>query len=136
MSLRMEKVNKELQRQIMNILQKEIDDPDIDFLSITRVVTTSDLQESKVYFSLLDENKYSKVKQVLADMRGVIRSSLGKKVRLKILPQLNFIPDESIKYSVDIYQKIEDIKNAESSTSKFKKKGEGYDEEDNRKNTK
>ena len=101
----------------MSIIQKEIDDPDMDFLSITRVDTTKDLQESRVYFSLLDENKYDKAKQILDDMRGFIRTNLGKKIRLKILPQLNFIPDESIKYSVDIYQKIEEIKDANETGS-------------------
>jgi ribosome-binding factor A len=107
----MEKVNKELRRQLTDIIQKEIDDPDVEFLSITRVETTSDLQESKVYFSLLDDSKYPKVKQILEEMKGYIRGILGKKIRLKILPHLNFISDESIKYSVDIYQKIEEIKN-------------------------
>ena len=117
MSLRMERINRELRKQIMSIIQKEIDDPDMDFLSITRVDTTKDLQESRVYFSLLDENKYDKAKQILDDMRGFIRTNLGKKIRLKILPQLNFIPDESIKYSVDIYQKIEEIKDANETGS-------------------
>ncbi len=93
----------------MDIIQKEIDDPELSFLSITRVETTADLQESKVYFSLLDD-KYDKAIQSLENMRGFIRSTLGKKIRLKILPQLNFIPDKSIKYSVDIYRKIEEIK--------------------------
>ncbi len=94
----------------MDIIQKEIDDPDMEFLSITRVKTTSDLQESKVYFSLLNENNYPKAEKVLATMAGFIRSSLGKRIRLKNIPKLNFIPDSSIKYSVDVYQKIEEIK--------------------------
>ena len=114
----MEKVNREIRKQLMDIVQKEIDDPDLEFLSITRVETTADLQESKVYFSLLDDSKYQKAKQVLAGMRGYIRGVLGKKIRLKILPQLNFLPDESIKYSVDIYNKIEEIKNSEENDEK------------------
>ncbi len=117
MSLRMEKVNKELRKQIMAIIQKEIDDPALDFLSITRVETTKDLQESKVYYSLLDENKYIHAKDVFDKMRGTLRRILGKKVRLKVLPQLNFIPDNSIKYSVDIYQKIEELKEKEKGKS-------------------
>ena len=114
MSLRMEKVNQELKKQIATIVSKEIDDPDLDFLSITRVETTADLQESKVYYSMLDEGKYDKAKDVLARMRGFIRGVLGKKIRLKVLPQLIFIPDESIKYSVDIHNKIEEIKNSQN----------------------
>jgi len=117
-SLRMEKINKELRKQIMEIIQREVDDPALEFLSVTRVVTTPDLQESKVYFSLLNEDKYQKAKGVLEEMKGFIRGSLGKKIRLKILPQLFFLPDKSIKYSVDIYQKIEEIKNIEENNEK------------------
>jgi len=109
----MEKINRELRKQIGEIIQREIEDPAVEFLSITRVVTTSDLQESKVYFSLLDEKNYSKAAQILDKTKGFIRRILGKKVRLKTLPQLHFMPDESIKYSVDIYQKMEEIKDAE-----------------------
>lgn len=110
MSLRMEKVNRQLQKQIVEIIRNEIDDPKISFLSVTRVVTTSDLRESKVYFSLLDEKQFSYAQEVLDKMSKFIRGVLGKKIRLKILPQLKFIPDDSIKYSVDIYAKIEEIK--------------------------
>ncbi|MFH1519104.1 MAG: 30S ribosome-binding factor RbfA [Candidatus Omnitrophota bacterium] len=106
----MEKINQELKKQIMAVIQREIDDPGLDFLSIVRVETTKDLQESKVYYTLLDENSYIKAKEALEQMKGFIRSSLAKRIRLKTLPQLNFIPDESIKYSVDIYQKIEEVK--------------------------
>jgi len=110
MSLRIEKVNAELRRQIMQIIQKEIDDPIVDFLSITRVETTLDLQESKVYFSMLDESKYDAAQEILDSTNSLIRVKLAKKIRLKILPKLFFKPDNSIKYSVDIYQKIEELK--------------------------
>ena len=106
----MEKVNRQLQKQIMAVIQKEVDDPDMDFLSITRVETTKDLQESRVYYSLLNESNYDKAAVILEKMKGFIRSSLAKRIRLKILPHLNFIPDNSVKYSVDIYKKIEEIK--------------------------
>ena len=110
MSLRIEKVNAELRRQIMQIIQKEIDNPIVDFLSITRVETTRDLQESKVYFSMLEESKYGKAQEILDRMNSLIRVKLAKKIKLKILPKLFFKPDDSIKYSVDIYQKLEELK--------------------------
>ena len=109
MSLRMEKVNRQIQKLITEIIQKEVDDPDMDFLSITRVDTTRDLQESKVYYSLLTEETLAKAKETLARMGGFIRGKLGKRIRLKVLPQLNFMPDESMKHSVDIYKKIEEL---------------------------
>lgn len=113
MSLRMEKVNRQIQKLIVAIIQKEIDDPDMDFLSITRVETTRDLGESRVYYSLLNEENLAKAGQALDRMRGFIRGSLAKKIRLKVLPQLHFIPDDSMKYSVDIYKRIEEIKKSE-----------------------
>jgi ribosome-binding factor A len=119
MSLRIEKINSELRRQIMDIIQKEIDDPTLGLLSITRVETTPDLQESKVYFSLLDDTKYARAKEVLDIMNAFIRVNLGKKIRIKILPQLKFIPDNSIKYSIDIFKKIEELE--EESRNKKKK---------------
>ena len=97
----------------MDIIQKEIDDPDLEFLSITRVDVTADLREAKVYFSVFDESKYKKAKEGLAKMNGLIRGILGKRIRLKFLPQLTFIPDDSMKYSVDIYKRIEEIKKEE-----------------------
>ncbi|MBN3039991.1 MAG: 30S ribosome-binding factor RbfA [Candidatus Omnitrophica bacterium] len=110
MSVRMDKINQEIRKQIMEVIQREIDDPTLEFLSITSVRTTSDLQECRIYFSMLQDDKYPQAKETLEKMKGFIRSSLAKKIRLKVLPQLVFFPDDSIKYSVDIYRKIEEIK--------------------------
>jgi ribosome-binding factor A len=119
MSLRMEKINSELRKQITQIIQEEIDDPALGLLSITRVDTTADLQESKVYFSLLDERKYPEVQQIFKKMGAFIRMNLGKRIRIKILPQLKFIPDDSIRYSVHIYQKIEEINKSKGAKTKI-----------------
>jgi len=105
----MEKVNREIRKQIMGVISKEMDDPLFDFLTVTRVDTTSDLRESKVYFSLLDESKYTHAQESLDKMSKFIRVNLGKKIRMKYLPELKFIADNSIRYSVDIHKKIEDV---------------------------
>jgi ribosome-binding factor A len=118
MSLRMEKVNMEIRRQITHIIQDEVDDPTIGLLSITRVDTSPDLKESKVYFSLLDDTQYDKVKDILDKMSKLIRVNLAKRIRIKILPELKFIPDDSIKYSVDICQKIDQINKEDKENEK------------------
>lgn len=109
MSLRMQKVNQEIKRQITYIIQQELDDPEIEFISITRVDTCSDLSESKIYFSMLNENKYEVAQDILNKSNKFIRTALAKRIYLKTLPNLKFIPDASIKYSVEMYQKIEEI---------------------------
>jgi len=77
----------------MEIIQKEIDDPHLGLVSITRVDTTSDLKESRIYFSVLNDD-FSKVDKILNKMKGCIRANLGRRIRLRILPQLIFIPDD------------------------------------------
>jgi len=109
----MERVNRELCRQITKIVQEEIDDPAFEFLSITHVKTTADLRECKVYFSLLDEKEEKRAQEALDKMSRFIRGNLGKRVRIKIIPELKFIFDDSMKYSVDIYKKIEEIRKSE-----------------------
>jgi len=112
MSLRMDKVNSEIKHKVADIIRREIDDPHLGLVSITRVRTTSDLRESRIFFSVLD-NDFVKAEKILNSMKGFIRLILGREVRLKILPQLVFVPDDSIKYSVDIYNKIEEVRGAE-----------------------
>ncbi len=113
MSVRIEKINNEMRKQLMKIVQQEVDDPSLRLLTITKVDTTSDLKEAKVYFSLLDQKNYQKCKKALKNMKGLIKGNLARKIRLKKMPELSFFPDKSIKYSLDIYQKIEALKDEE-----------------------
>jgi len=114
MPLRMDKINSQLKRCITEIIQQEIDDPTVGMVSIVRVDTARDLSEAKVYFSVLNGN-FGKLDEIFDKMGGFIRSLLGKKVRLKRTPKLFFIADDSMKYSVDICKKIEEVTSAEES---------------------
>jgi len=109
MSIRMEKINSQIKKIITEIVQRELDDPHCTFISITSVSTTKDLREAKVYFSTLKDNEIEHAEKSLNKMSGFIRKMLGKKVRLRILPALTFLPDTSIKYSVEINRKIEEV---------------------------
>ena len=121
MSRRMEKVNEEIKRSVMKIIQQELDDPRLDMVSITRVVTTSDLKESRVYFSVLKEENIAWAQESLNKTAGFIRKLLGKMIRIKILPDLKFYFDEGLRYSDHIFQKIEQVKRDEEDNSADKR---------------
>ena len=129
MSMRMEKINSQIKQSLADIVLKEIDDPAADLLSIVKVDTTPDLRECRVYYSLLDDKQYEHVQSLLEKMSKFMRHQLGKRVRLKNLPSLRFIGDDFIKYSVDIYQKIEDVKSDESSNPDTERDNGGLDDE-------
>lgn len=93
----------------MEIIQSELDDPHLGLVSVTKVHTMPDLKTSRIYFSVLNNAEFERTEKILTSMSGFIRRILGKKMRIKILPHLVFIPDDSIKYSVDIYTKIEEV---------------------------
>jgi ribosome-binding factor A len=107
--MRIERVNSELQRQLTEVIRQEVDDPVVSMLSIIHVDTTKDLQEARVYYSLLDETSYEKAQKALEAMTKTIRVHLAKRIAMRLLPRLRFIPDDSIKYSVDISKRIEEI---------------------------
>lgn len=108
MSLRMKKINSTIKKAIIQIIQEEIDDPHFGFLSITKVDTTADLSESRIYFSIWGADEKAALK-ILQEMNSFLRVSLGKQIYLKKLPRLIFIPDDSIRYSVQINKKIDEI---------------------------
>ena len=111
MSNRMDKVNRQIKKRLMEIIQEEVDDPNMGVVSIVRVETSKDLRISKVFYSVLgDKTQAEYAGSVLDKLSGFMRYCLGKKIRIKFLPELEFIPDNGIEYSVSIYKKIEEVK--------------------------
>jgi ribosome-binding factor A len=93
------RVSEQIKKEISLIIQGELKDPKIGFLTVTGVEITNDLSEAKVYLSVLgsDQEKEDTLK-ALAKGNGYIRTELGKRVRLRIVPKLFFIIDSSIAY--------------------------------------
>ena len=110
MSRFMGRVNGQIKREISIIIGREVDNPAIEFISITRVDTSKDLRQAKVYFSVYPQEKREIASDALAKMKDFIRTKLGRRLRLKFLPEITFILDTNIEYSVDIYAKMEEIK--------------------------
>lgn len=110
MNLRIERVNQEIKRKLMEVIQEEIDDPSLSVMSIVRVDTARDLSVSRVFYSLFAEKKVgAHAQETLKKMSGFLRRELGRRIRLKFLPRLEFIVDSTIEYSVYIHQKIEEV---------------------------
>ncbi|NSW55376.1 MAG: 30S ribosome-binding factor RbfA [Armatimonadetes bacterium] len=90
------RVNKLLQEEIADILQRELQDPLIGFATITGVEVTPDLKHAKVFVSVLgdDEAKHSTMK-ALRRGHKYVRAVLADRITLKSIPELNFRLDET-----------------------------------------
>lgn len=104
MSIKLERLNNAFTEEISKIINEEIKDKNIGFVTITDTKITSDLSFAKVYFTSLDNNR-EKVTNALNKASTFIRSSLCDKVDIRKMPELHFVYDESIEYG----KKIEDI---------------------------
>lgn len=111
MSLRNEKVRKALMREISDILQRDIRDSRISsVVSITDVEVSHDNSSAKVYFSILgDLDKKELAFQALESHKSKIRYEIGKRIKLRLTPELKFFLDNSLERGMKVTEIIDKI---------------------------
>ncbi len=115
MSLRNERVRKTLMKEISDILLKEIRDPKITGLvSITDVEVSHDNSYAKVFYSVLSNNdNKDEIVEAIEKNTPKIRYEVGKRIRLRLTPELKFILDESLERGARITDLIDKISKGE-----------------------
>jgi ribosome-binding factor A len=117
---RMNRINDLLQEEIARLLLREIKDPRIGFVSITRVKTNKDMRNARVFISIYGEEETQvQALEGLASAAGYIRKQLFRNLSLKTVPKLTFVLDESIAYSDRISSLLRELEQEEESTSSF-----------------
>jgi ribosome-binding factor A len=94
-SFRIERINKELLREISLLLQGRIKNEWARKAILTGVECSRDLGFAKVYFTTIDPADQETVKAGLDSVEGLIRSVLGKEMRLRTIPEFRFVVDLS-----------------------------------------
>ncbi len=115
MSLRNERVRKTLMKEIADIIQKELKDSRIHgIVSITDIEISHDNSYAKVYYSVFasEEEKETTIKAI-TDNTSKIRYEVGKRVRLRLTPELRFIPDNSLERGANVTEIINKISRGE-----------------------
>lgn len=112
---RTEKINHDIQRLISEIIRDDVNDPQIPKMcSVMRADVTKDLKYAKVYISAMgDESKNEAAAKALNKAAGFIKHRLSEIMATRSVPTLKFIADNSILYSIDIAQKLEEIEHKE-----------------------
>jgi ribosome-binding factor A len=108
-SIKIERINSAIQREISYILLNEVKDSNIKFVTVTAVKTTNDLSKSKIYVTVLKEEVKIDTMSALKNAKGFIRSTLADRVDIRHIPELEFVYDESIEYGKRIENKIKEI---------------------------
>ena len=102
-SVRVERINSEIQKAISHIIDNDIRDPQIDaIISVCSVETTPDLSYCRVYITSIGTTPIDEVVARIKGAAGFIRGRLSKMIKLRITPRLEFMKDNSIEYSSKI----------------------------------
>ncbi len=109
MSIKINRIESMLVKEISYVLANEVKDNDIKFVTVTAVKVTNDLSFAKVYVMILDMNKKDTTMKALNDAAGFIRSELFDRVDIRHIPELTFVYDESIEYGKKIEDKLKEI---------------------------
>ena len=97
--IRVERVAEQIKKELSQLIQAELKDPRIGFITLTGVEVTGDLSQARVFLSVLgSEEQKEETLKALARGKGFLRSELGKRIRFRHTPDLLFKFDSSIEY--------------------------------------
>ncbi len=116
MAHRMERVNTLMQREISELIQRDLRDPRLDeFVSVTEVSVSPDLRHARVFVSSFGgQQKEPQILEALSSAAGFLRSELAKKVRIRRMPELHFQWDNSIEKGDRILRLIDEVSHHEN----------------------
>ena len=93
---RVEKVADQIQRELSEIIARELRDPRVGLITLTGVEVSADLRHANVRYSCLDSAHAEEAGEGLRRAAGFLRSRLAKRIRLQVVPELHFFFDESV----------------------------------------
>jgi ribosome-binding factor A len=111
---RPDRVADQIRGELALLLAREVHDPGIGFVTLTRVQVTPDLQQARVYYTALgDEKTRRNSERALERAIPFLRRQIGSRLRLKRVPELKFMYDESIAGQDRIEQLLNELRVAE-----------------------
>jgi ribosome-binding factor A len=101
----------QIQRDISRLLEQELAEHVPGMVTFTHVKLSDDLRNARVYFSYLgDDDNRARVEEYLMRERKRIRSQVGRNLRVRQIPEIDFKFDPSVEHGLRIEQLLEEIK--------------------------
>ena len=110
MSERTQRLDSQIQQELMQLLQRDLKDPRVGFATITRVETSRDLGHAKIWVSVYgtDAERAASI-EALSSATPWLRRRLGERLRLRHVPQLSIRADDSIESGDRVLRILRDI---------------------------
>jgi len=108
---RLERVNQLIKEEVSMLLQRELKDPRLGFVTVTEVDVTADLKHAKVYVSVLGpEERWVSSFQALDSARGFVWNWLRRHLDLRVTPDIAFRPDRSMEHAAHIQSLLAELR--------------------------
>lgn len=112
---RTDRVAQQVQQEIAMILQRDFKDPRVGWVTVSAVEVTKDLAYVTVFVTLLgQEDQKDKIEETIAILNnagGFFRSEIGKRMRLRIVPEIKFAYDDSLVTGIQMSRKVDEAIN-------------------------
>jgi ribosome-binding factor A len=107
---RLDRVNQLIKEEVSTLLQRELKDPRLGFVTVTEVETSKDLRTAKIFISVLgDEAHWKASMAALESARGFVRNWLRHHLDLRVTPELDFRADHSLEHAARIQSLLKQV---------------------------
>ena len=105
---RLRRVADQIQRELSELLRAELRDPRVGMITLTGVEVSPDLAYAKIFFTTLaDAESLTRIEAGLEQAAGFLRVRLGRRLRLRVTPEIRFMHDASVERGVRLSQLID-----------------------------
>jgi len=110
MAKRIPQVNELIQRELSQIVLREIEFPLDILVTITRVETSQDLEHAKIYISVIPEQKRKDIIQILNSQIYKLQGLLNRRLNIQPCPRIDFIEEKETVKADEIEKVLEELK--------------------------
>jgi ribosome-binding factor A len=108
---RPDKVGEQIRIELSQLLARDVHDPGIGFITLTKVAVTPDLQLARVYYTTLgDEKAQQDTAKALHRASPFLRRQIAQRVRLRRVPEIEFFYDKSVAQHDRVERILQDLK--------------------------
>ncbi|MDM8561028.1 30S ribosome-binding factor RbfA [Candidatus Parabeggiatoa sp. HSG14] len=106
---RTQRINEQIQRDLADIIRREINVPSLGMVTVSSVEVSTDLKYARVYVTVLGGTSYHETVKYLNNCTGRIRHHLSKRLTTRVTPSLQFLYDGSIEYGSRLSALIDSV---------------------------
>ncbi|MCP6719527.1 MAG: 30S ribosome-binding factor RbfA [Patescibacteria group bacterium] len=111
MSRRIQRVNQLIKREISQVILREFEAPKDVLVTVTRVETTPDLRQGRVFIGVIPEENKDKVIDSLNKKVYFLQQKINKRLKMKNVPKMRFVEEKRTAEAARIERVLEGLKN-------------------------